>query len=111
MTFLIAILSSIVVFSVYTYIMYNQSFKESVYLYPVGILLGIGISVCWLSLVRYSDSKETLFLYSIIWDVIVAATALFIPILFYHVKFSPLSWVGIGLIVVGVVVLEIASLC
>jgi len=103
---ILAFIFSTIICAIYTFAVYNTTFKGCSLFYPMGILMGMSMTVCWLVIVRYCNAKETLFLYSISWDVMVTVVSLAIPICWYGLKFHPISWTGIGLIVAGVGILK-----
>lgn len=110
MTALYSLIFATLVCSVYTFLIYATWFKNLSFFYVAVVVLGIGMSIPWGFIVRYTPTKESLFLYSIAWDVMVTVVSLLIPIFFYAVRFSFLSWIGIGIIVIGLIILKLANL-
>ena len=96
--------------AVYTFLIYANWFKNLSFFYLAVVVLGIGMSIPWGIIVRYTSTKESLFLYSISWDVMVTIVSLVIPIYFYGVKFSFNNWIGIGLILAGIFTLKISNI-
>jgi multidrug transporter EmrE-like cation transporter len=94
----------------YTFLNYAIWFKNWNLFYVAVVILGAGMSIPWAFIVKYTLTKESLFLYSISWDVMVTVISLVIPILLYGVKFSFANWIGIGLIVAGIFTLKISNI-
>jgi hypothetical protein len=101
-----AFVISTIITAIYTFAVYNTAFKGWSLFYPVGMSMGMSMTICWLIIVRYCGAKESLFLYSISWDIMITVLSLLIPICWYGIKFHPVSWAGIGLIVAGVGILK-----
>jgi len=95
----------------YVYVVYASWFKN-LSLFHIAtycVLLGIGMSIPWAFIVKYTATKESLFLYSISWDVMVTIISLIVPICFYGVRFSFANWIGIGFIVAGIFTLKLTN--
>ena len=107
-----ALIFATLVCCLYTFLNYATWFKNLSISYIVlfCVLLGTGMSIPWAFIVKYTTVKESLFLYSISWDVMVTVASLLIPIYFYGVKFSFANWIGIGLIVAGVLALKLSNI-
>ena len=107
---LTALFIASLVCAIYTFLIYAEWFKNLSFFYIAITVLGIGMTIPWGIIVKYVPTKESLFLFSISWDVMVTLVSIIIPICFYGVKFSFTNWIGIGLILAGVFTIKLANI-
>lgn len=96
-----------ILYSLYTYIGYKDSIKNSNSYYVYGIIIVIISNLLWMYLNKTLQSKDSTLIYSLIWDIMIAVSAIIIPFFFFKMNLTNISYVGIVLIVVGLITLKL----
>lgn len=104
--FLLLILFSII----YNYISYIEIFRKSLWYLASAIVLSVIFAMIWFNLQKLVESKETVLFLVITWDVIVIIIGVVIPIIFFDIKISRLTYIGIIFIIIGIILLKITLL-
>jgi hypothetical protein len=82
-----------VTYSIYTYLGYNEEIRNSRYFFAIGLSLALLSNLGWLMGLRVLDSSQSIFWFSLGFDLIVTACSLYVPILLSKVKFNNFTWV------------------
>lgn len=88
---------------------YLKDLRETWYYLPVGLGLALLNNFIWLTIARQSPNEHVLYLYGIYWDTIIILTYTLIPFLMFNIKLSNISWVGIGLVLLGLLVTKLGA--
>lgn len=95
-----------ILFACSAYLTYHKDWKESKWLYPIGITLSVGISVCWWTIAKTLESKNQTYVASVMWDAMISTIFIAIPYFFFQLRPSWRMWLGAGLIVLGCFILK-----
>lgn len=90
----------------YNYISYHPAIRSHQYFYLFGLSLALFSNLLWLYGVRYLNNKDHIFWLGISFDIIVTATSIIIPILFFDLKFNRFVWLGIVLLLIGLLIIK-----
>lgn len=93
-------------YSAYTYLGYHEGLRNSRYFFVIGLSLAIVSNLSWMMGVRILNTPQSIFWLAIGFDVIVTACSLYVPIVLSKVKFNSFTWLGIGLIVGGLLIIK-----
>ena len=101
------LISFSVLYSIYAYISYSTSLdKNSPSYFLFFIILGFFHSVLWYLSVVTNESKEKLFIFILIWDLIYMAIFYLVPVFFFDVKFNITGIIGLFVMIVGLFVMK-----
>lgn len=103
---LIILVLIFITYSAYTYLGYHEGMRNSRYFFAVGLSLAIVSNLAWMMGVRILDAPQSIFWLAIGFDIIVTTCSLYVPILLSKVKFNSFTWLGIGLIVGGLLIIK-----
>lgn len=93
-------------YSAYTYLGYHEGLRNSRYFFAIGLSLAIVSNVSWMMGVRILNAPQSIFWLAIGFDIIVTTCSLYVPIVLSKVKFNSFTWLGIGLIVGGLLIIK-----
>ena len=93
-------------YSSYNYISYQEVIRQHKFFYLFGLSLAIVSNLLWLYGVKSLNNKVHIFWLGITFDVIVTATSILIPVIFFDLRFNKVIWLGIGLILIGLFVIK-----
>lgn len=80
---------------------------SSLHYYLIGWLVSSIACFSWLSAAKsFGDDKAGLFQFAAVWDVAIALTWLIIPALFFSVGLNNTKLLGLGIMLVGVIILN-----
>lgn len=96
-----------IIYFMSTYGYYNDQIRDSKYFFLAGIVLAVINNVLWLYLTRILKEPNTLMFFAFIWDMIILATAIIVPTVFFGVKPTLLGWIGIGLVITGITLFKL----
>ena len=97
-----------ITYCIYAWIGYDISMRNSSYFYVSGMALALLANVFWLILVRISESQEKIAYYGTLWEVVVIVSSI-IPIFIFKIKTDAGFWIGLSLVLIGVMVMRIFS--
>lgn len=103
MHYLLLVLSTFI-FSLYVLTTYS-SWKDSHLYCVLAIATSASSQILWVLAARLIKETNQLFFFSMVWDLAITATWLFLP-LALGVTIKPTGWVGLSFILVGVVILN-----
>lgn len=83
-----------------TWISYTPWIKESLWFYPLGLLTTLISTACWLTIVKISQTHH-IYNHAVIWDVMVVATYLLLPLMFFGVVLKGGQIAGLILMLIG----------
>ena len=83
-----------------------SSFKSSQYFYPVGLLFAFVTNFIWLYIAKHS-AGAVLYTRGLLWDSIIVAAYVLVPVLFFNIRLSLTSAVGCVIIVVGIIITKL----
>lgn len=83
------------------YIAYDAAFKASAWFLPVGIIVGIISNLIWLYVTKITVDNKELFIYGLVWDVMMMAAYIVIPVLLFNVRLDWKQTVGTILVLTG----------
>lgn len=93
-------------YSAYTYLGYHEGLRNSRYFFVIGLSLAIVSNLSWMMGVRILNAPQSIFWLAIGFDIIVTTCSLYVPIVLSKVKFNSFTWLGIGLIVGGLLIIK-----
>lgn len=86
-----------------------EPLRRSALYYWAGLPIMVTSSLLWLYIARTTPIKEDVYRLGALWDCALVFSWYLLSIWVFNLSFSTLSWVGILLILGGVVVLKIAE--
>lgn len=89
------------------YIAYDVAIKASPWFLPIGIVVGIVSNLIWLYVTKITTDNKDLFVYGLIWDVMMMAAYILVPLLLFHVKLDWKQTVGTILVVLGLILTKL----
>lgn len=92
-----------------SYLSYSDAWRRSPWLIPVGMSIGIVSSIAWFMLVKQVDDKQRIYFYSLIWDTIICSCFYIVPIIFFSVKIDRWSFLGLALMICGLVIIKLRA--
>lgn len=106
MTHALILLIVTIVYSISCLISYSSTFKQSPWYFPVAIVLGsIGTSM-WFYGCKLLATKEEIFLFGLMWDVVLVFVFYGIPIVLIGVKLDGWTALSAVLILAGILLLK-----
>lgn len=103
-------LSGLIFYSIMAWMSYYDPIKESVYYYPLGILLSIIVNIGWFTIAKIVSDKDDILIYGAFWDSIIIFTFTAVPFLFFGVRLGMKDSIGFGLILAGILVIKFLKL-
>lgn len=95
-------------YSIYTAIIYSN--LEAKHAIPIGLCLAVIGNLIWLTMSKLIlIDKTTVFYYGLAFDATITATTILIPAVFFGVRLSPISWVGVALVLLGLLILKLTG--
>jgi multidrug transporter EmrE-like cation transporter len=88
---------------------FYQPIKSSNWYYFISVPLLIGFTFGWLFIAKNIPMKEEVYRLGAIWDSAIVLTWYLGSIWLFGLKFTPLTWIGIGVMVLGVVIIKVAE--
>lgn len=98
-----------VVYSVYAWLTFKPELKVSAYLMPIGLALALVGNALWIMLARSTDDSARLIVYGMMWDAMITLSFLLVPMIFFGVRFTAVSGIGCGLVVVGLLMMKLGT--
>lgn len=86
---------------------YSKAFQSSRWFFPVGALAAMMANVLWLSIAKSEPSASELVIKGLYWDVMLTATYMLVPIMFFGAEITLRQYAGIGLIIIGIILVKI----
>lgn len=99
-----------IIYGTYTWMVFEPSIRNSKYLIPLGLLVALIGNIVWLLLARDIKDNKQLMLYGLIWDMMITASFLVVPIVFFNVRLNFMSAIGCLIAVAGIVIMKLSSL-
>lgn len=86
---------------------YEPTFKAGPHFYWSGIVLSVTTCIAWMYVAKHTESSSKLAMYGLYWDVLLTTTYLAVPVILFHARMSPIQWLGIALIIGGIVLTKV----
>jgi len=107
-TVLLMVLGTLV-YGAYAWLTFNPGVRASGYVVPVGLCFAMVGNFLWLTIVDNTGDITRLAYYGLVWDSIVTASFILVPVVFFGVRFTPVSLGGCLMVLVGLVVMKIGA--
>ncbi len=101
-------LMSFMSYSFYSYINYSKKIKESIYFFPMGILLSLIGNLFWLLISKEIKSDNKMIIYALIFDGMVMTTFTLIPVLLFGIKLNMTGMIGLMITATGLILLKLS---
>jgi len=102
-------LLGMLVYGAYAWVSFSPSVRASGLVVPVGLSFAFVGNLLWLSIVVRTDDTATLTYYGLVWDSIVTASFVLVPVLLFGVRFTAVSAVGCLMVLVGLTIMKIGT--
>lgn len=86
---------------------YVPALKSSSAYYAIGLSVAIAVNLLWLTVAKLASDGKQLYMYGIYWDAMIVASFSIVPVLFYGVRISGYSLLGLGLILTGTILTKV----
>ena len=103
------LLYGIIVYAVYAWVTFSPSVRAAGLVFPAGLVTAVIGNVLWLMLVNKVYDQQKLIYYGMLWDTMVTASFILVPVLFMGVRLSMLSMIGCGVVVAGLLMMKIGA--
>jgi len=97
----------LLVYSGLAYISYEDSIKNSWYFYYLGIGIAIVANFAWLTIAKTVPENSKILIYGSIWDAMILFTFITIPFIFFEMKLTTKDWIGLSLIILGILIVKV----
>lgn len=104
---IIIFLLGLLFYSLAVALSYNETVKASWYYFPVGILIGMITNFLWFWIAKQISDKSIIIKYGFYWDTMIVLTYALIPMLFFGVRLSSMTEIGIALIAIGIILTKL----
>lgn len=101
------LLVAILVYSGSCFISYSDHLKQSAWYFPIAIILGAMGSTLWFYGCKLLNSKEDIFVFGLMWDVVLVGVFYGIPILAFGVRLDKWTSISAALILLGILSLKL----
>jgi uncharacterized membrane protein len=98
---------SFVFYSLYAYGNYNEKIRSSSLFLVFVICSALITNIAWALSIKNIKNTNFVFYYALVWDLMIAFTALIVPILFFNLKLSYINILGVFIIVLGLVLVKV----
>lgn len=98
-----------VIHSLCCYITFNEKYHERWWFIPIGLLLGLMSNGLWFLAAKTIGDKQNLYLFTFLWDSVVISIYFLLPLLFFSVKLEKMGFVGLFLIITGIILMKYKS--
>lgn len=98
-----------IIYSICAYMCYHESFRNSQWYMPAGLILGFMAVIIWFSTVRLIGDKHRIYFYSLMWDAVLVGVYYVIPILFFNVRLDKWGIIGLALMTLGLVLVKMRT--
>jgi multidrug transporter EmrE-like cation transporter len=109
MTIIPALLLAAVLYSMYNYLTFSPSLKDSNYVLPLGLICVLLANTIWIYLSKSTQDPSKLLQYGIYWDVLITGLTILLPVLVFSAKLSPVQIVGLVMVVAGLVTIKVGA--
>lgn len=106
---LIFIVVAGILYGLFSWVTFNDEIRDSRYFLIYGLAYAILANLSWIILVKNLSNPKHIVYYSLVWDVLMALVGLAIPIIFFGMRFSSISIIGITLIIAGTLVIKLGE--
>lgn len=95
------------IYSLNAYMSYHKGWQTQSFYFPLGMAIGLISSFMWLWVSKLVVEPSRLVKIGLYWDVMMTLCFLFIPVLLFNAKLSAANWLGVILILGGIVLTKI----
>ena len=88
---------------------YSERIRQSSSIWFLGICCPAVADVIWIYLAKKVNENNQIFLYSISWEIVYKIIVISIPVLFFGLKLTPLSYAGLLLMLIGGILIKMGS--
>jgi drug/metabolite transporter (DMT)-like permease len=110
MNFYISLLLNAILFSLYSYISFSETFREKPYFVYMGLLLSLASNYLWLSYVKKATDNSEILINGLFWDAVIILTFAVVPFLLFKLELSKSTMVGFLIMVLGFSVVKGAKI-
>jgi len=90
----------------YSWLVFNPEYKDKAWVYPVGVFCAVIANLIWIYISKITADSSRVIIYGTIWDVIITASTIAVPILMFGTRLSNYAWLGLALIIIGLFILK-----
>jgi len=98
-----------VLYGVFSWVTFNDEIRNSRYFWFYGLVYAVLANFSWSILVKSLSNHKHIAYYSLAWDVLMAVVTLAVPVIFFDMRFSRISMIGIALIIAGTLVMKLGE--
>lgn len=89
------------------YVSHSKEFKQSSMFYAAALSLSLIANLVWAYIAKHETNNSALLLKGLIWDVLLTAAFLIVPLILFDIKLDWKHWTGVILIVSGIILLKL----
>ena len=86
--------------------LYFTPMRDSQYVYLVGMGCSLVTTICWLRITKILHDRDQIYLAGIYWDTGLVAISCIMPLLMFGIKLNQWGYLGIAMIIGGLVILH-----
>jgi len=90
----------------YSWLIFNPEYKNKQWIYLVGITCAVLANLIWIYVSKITTDSRHVMIYGTIWDVIITASTIAVPVFMFGIKLNSYAWLGIGLVIIGLFILK-----
>jgi multidrug transporter EmrE-like cation transporter len=98
-----------IIYSLYAWLTFKPELKVSNYLMPFGLGLALIGNLLWILLAKSTHEPAKLIVYGMVWDTMITLSFLLVPMMFFGVRFTLVSGVGCGFVVLGLLMMKLGT--
>lgn len=96
-------------YGLYSWLCFNPALKGMPWAKWAGLAMAILANMVWIFLAHRTMDPSTLLYYGMVWDAIVTASSILIPVLFFGSSLTPIGWTGMGIVVLGILLMKLGA--
>jgi multidrug transporter EmrE-like cation transporter len=96
-------------YCIQAWISYNPTLKASLWYFPLGLVISNITALSWMYLAKHIQDPNQVYSTGMIWDGLIVVSFYLVPLAFFSVKMNPISFLGIGLVLIGTVLVKCYS--
>jgi len=104
--FYILVLINTLLYGLYCYLGYVESFKNSAWFTPACLSIVLVGNFMWIYYVKSTNDPNQIFVSGLIWDALLTASFTLVPFIFFNVKLNKYSMIGFVLCLIGLGLLK-----
>ena len=95
-----------VLYGSFTWLTFNDEVRESNFFWIYGLVYAVLANFSWVILVKSLSNSKHIVYYSVAWDTATTIVGLAVPIIFFGLRFSSASLLGMMVVIIGTLIMK-----